>query len=74
LGIHFFLAGVACFGFDAFHVTGLYGPRIWVFDPYGLPGKIQAVNPAWGAEDFNPFVLEGIAFHYICRGYILFCV
>ncbi|MBA0845098.1 hypothetical protein Goarm_023106, partial [Gossypium armourianum] len=31
--------GVACFGFGAFHVTGLYGPRIWVLDPYGLIGK-----------------------------------
>ncbi|KAF7102091.1 hypothetical protein CFC21_103278, partial [Triticum aestivum] len=43
------VAGVACFGFGAFHVTGLYGPGIWVSDPYGLTGKVQAVNPAWGA-------------------------
>ncbi|XVF58302.1 hypothetical protein PTKIN_Ptkin07bG0054200 [Pterospermum kingtungense] len=28
--------GVAYFGFGAFHVTGLYGPGIWVFDPYRL--------------------------------------
>ncbi|VAI75365.1 unnamed protein product [Triticum turgidum subsp. durum] len=55
-GIHLFLAGVAGFGFGAFHVTGLYGPRIWVSGPYGLPGKVQAVNPAWGAEGFDPFV------------------
>ena len=27
-GIHLFLSGLACFGFGAFHVTGLYGPRI----------------------------------------------
>lgn len=33
-GIHLFLSGVACFGFGAFHVTGLYGPGIWVSDPY----------------------------------------
>ncbi|KAL0903038.1 hypothetical protein M5K25_028276 [Dendrobium thyrsiflorum] len=51
-GIHFFLSGVACFGFGAFHVTGLYGPGIWVSDPYGLTGKVQSVNPAWGAEAF----------------------
>lgn len=38
-GIHLFLSGVACFGFGAFHVTGLYGPGIWVSDPYGLTGK-----------------------------------
>ena len=31
-GIHLFLSGVACFGFGAFHVTGLYGPGIWVSD------------------------------------------
>ncbi|KAL5644594.1 hypothetical protein ACJX0J_002069 [Zea mays] len=56
-GIHLFLAGVACFGFGAFHVTGLYGPGIWVSDPYGLTGKVQAVNPAWG-----------IASHHIAAG------
>ncbi|TYH83710.1 hypothetical protein ES332_D02G149300v1 [Gossypium tomentosum] len=49
-GIHLFLSGVACFGFGAFHVTGLYGPGIWVSDPYGLTGKVQPVNPAWGVE------------------------
>ncbi|CAN0898400.1 Photosystem II CP47 reaction center protein [Linum grandiflorum] len=42
-GIHLFLSGVACFGFGAFHVTGLYGPGIWVSDPYGLTGKVQAL-------------------------------
>ncbi|KAK8613807.1 hypothetical protein V6N13_101563 [Hibiscus sabdariffa] len=31
--------GVDCFGFGVFHVTGLYGPGIWVSDPYGLTGK-----------------------------------
>ncbi|CAN6454445.1 unnamed protein product [Victoria cruziana] len=47
-GIHLFLSGVACFGFGAFHVIGLYGPGIWVSDPYGLTGKVQPVNPLWG--------------------------
>ncbi|OIW01445.1 hypothetical protein TanjilG_30919 [Lupinus angustifolius] len=47
---------VACFGFGAFHVTGLYGPGIWVSDPYGLTGRVQPVNPAWGVEGFDPFV------------------
>ncbi|KAL5646341.1 hypothetical protein ACJX0J_003978 [Zea mays] len=52
----------------AFHVTGLYGPGIWVSDPYGLTGKVQAVNPAWGAEGFDPFVPGGIASHHIAGG------
>jgi photosystem II CP47 chlorophyll apoprotein len=68
LGIHFFLAGVACFGFGAFHVMGLYGPRIWVSDPYAVIGKIQAVNLVWDAEGFNPSNLEGIASHHISAG------
>ncbi|KAL3565177.1 hypothetical protein D5086_033223 [Populus alba] len=51
-GIHLFLLGVACFRFGAFHVIGLYGPGIWVFDPYGLIGKVQYVNPVWGVEAF----------------------
>ncbi|QCD92446.1 photosystem II CP47 chlorophyll apoprotein [Vigna unguiculata] len=67
-GIHLFLAGVACFGFGAFHVTGLYGPGIWVSDPYGLTGRIQSVNPAWGVEGFDPFVPGGIASHHIAAG------
>lgn len=67
-GIHLFLSGVACFGFGAFHVTGLYGPGIWVSDPYGLTGKIQPVDPAWGAEGFDPFVPGGIASHHIAAG------
>ncbi|KAF4396265.1 hypothetical protein F8388_019811 [Cannabis sativa] len=67
-GIHLFLSGVACFGFGAFHVTGLYGPGIWVSDPYGLTGRVQAVNPAWGVEGFDPFVPGGIASHHIAAG------
>ncbi|MBA0619785.1 hypothetical protein Godav_005592, partial [Gossypium davidsonii] len=58
-GIHLFLSGVDCFGFSAFHVTGLYGPEIWLSNPYGLTGKVQPVNPVWGVEGFNPFVLAG---------------
>uniref|UniRef100_A0A453JFT7 Photosystem II CP47 chlorophyll apoprotein n=1 Tax=Aegilops tauschii subsp. strangulata TaxID=200361 RepID=A0A453JFT7_AEGTS len=65
------VAGVACFGFGAFHVTGLYGPGIWVSDPYGLTGKIQAVNPAWGAEGFDPFVPGGIASHHIVAAFVV---
>ncbi|KAF4400799.1 hypothetical protein G4B88_004342 [Cannabis sativa] len=67
-GIHLFLSGVACFDFGAFHVTGLYGPGIWVSDPYGLTGRVQAVNPAWGVEGFDPFVPGGIASHHIAAG------
>ncbi|PHT54985.1 Photosystem II CP47 reaction center protein [Capsicum baccatum] len=67
-GIHLFLSGVACFGFGAFHVTGLYGPEIWVSDPYGLMGKVQPVNPAWGVEGFDPFIPGGIASYHIAAG------
>ncbi|KAK5835109.1 hypothetical protein PVK06_010795 [Gossypium arboreum] len=44
---------------------GLYGLGIWVSDPYRLTGKVQIVNPAWGMEGFDPFVLGGIASHHI---------
>ncbi|TYH83309.1 hypothetical protein ES332_D02G124000v1 [Gossypium tomentosum] len=66
--IHLFLSGVACFGFGAFHVIGLYGPGIWVSDPYGLTGKVQPVNPVWGVEGFDHFVPRGIASHHIAAG------
>jgi photosystem II CP47 chlorophyll apoprotein len=67
-GIHLFLSGVLCFGFGAFHVTGLFGPGIWVSDRYGLTRKVQPVAPAWGAEGFDPFVSGGIASHHIAAG------
>ncbi|KAM0064621.1 Photosystem II CP47 reaction center protein [Helianthus debilis subsp. tardiflorus] len=67
-GIHLFLAGLACFGFVSFHVTSLYGPGIWVSDPYGLTGKVQSVNPSCGVEGFDPFVPGGIASHHIAAG------
>jgi hypothetical protein len=42
------------FWVGAFHVTGLYGPGIWVSNPYGLTGRVQSVNPAWGLKIFYP--------------------
>eukprot|EP00984_Skeletonema_dohrnii_P039062 scaffold43021_cov2465-Skeletonema_dohrnii-CCMP3373.AAC.2 len=62
---HIVLSGLLCFGFGAFHVTGLFGPGIWVSDAYGVTGKVQPVAPAWGADGFNPFNPGGIAAHHI---------
>ncbi|EEF37075.1 conserved hypothetical protein [Ricinus communis] len=73
-GIHLFLFGVACFGFGAIHVTGLYGPEIWVSDPYRLTGKVQPISPAWGVEGFDPIVSRGIASHRIAAGTLAFVV
>jgi len=67
-GIHFFLSGSGCFGFGAFHLTGLSGLGIWVSDPYGLTGRVQAVNPPCGVEGFDPFGPGGIASHHIAAG------
>ncbi|RZC72696.1 hypothetical protein C5167_048177 [Papaver somniferum] len=67
-GIHLFLSGVTCFGFGAFHVTGLYGPGIWVSDPYGLTGKVQSVNPAWVVEGFDPLASHHIAAAFVVAG------
>jgi photosystem II CP47 chlorophyll apoprotein len=67
-GIHLFLSGLLCFGFGAFHVTGLFGPGIWVSDPYGITGSVQAVSPSWGADGFDPYNPGGIAAHHIAAG------
>jgi photosystem II CP47 chlorophyll apoprotein len=67
-GIHLFLAGLLCFSFGAFHVSGLYGPGIWVSDPYGLTGSVQPVSPSWGADGFDPYNPGGIASHHIAAG------
>ncbi len=69
-GIHLFLSGLLCFGFGAFHVTGLFGPGIWVSDPYGLTGSVQAVAPEWGPAGFDPFNPGGIAAHHIAAGVV----
>nr|UFP91565.1 photosystem II CP47 chlorophyll apoprotein [Selaginella erythropus] len=67
-GVHPSPPGVPRFGFGASHVTGLLGPGIWVSDPYGLTGRIEAVAPVWTAAGFDPFVPGGIASHHIAAG------
>jgi photosystem II CP47 chlorophyll apoprotein len=69
-GIHLFLSGLLCFGFGAFHLTGLWGPGMWVSDAYGITGSIQPVAPAWGPEGFNPFNPGGIVAHHIAAGIV----
>ncbi|MEH2462051.1 photosystem II chlorophyll-binding protein CP47 [Nostoc sp.] len=69
-GIHLFLSGLLCFGFGAFHLTGLFGPGIWVSDPYGITGAAQAVAPEWGPDGFNPYNPGGIVAHHIAAGVV----
>jgi photosystem II CP47 chlorophyll apoprotein len=69
-GIHLFLSGLLCFGFGAFHLSGVFGPGMWVSDPYGLTGHIQPVAPAWGPEGFDPFNPGGIVAHHIAAGIV----
>ena len=69
-GIHLFLSGLLCFGFGAFHLTGLWGPGMWVSDGYGLTGHIEAVAPEWGPSGFNPFNPGGVVAHHIAAGVV----
>jgi photosystem II CP47 chlorophyll apoprotein len=69
-GIHLFLSGLLCFGFGAFHLTGLFGPGMWVSDAYGLTGNVQPVAPAWGPEGFDPFNPGGVVAHHIAAGIV----
>ena len=69
-GIHLFLSGLLCFGFGAFHQTGLFGPGMWVTDAYGLTGHMQAVAPEWGPAGFDPFNPGGIVAHHIAAGVV----
>jgi photosystem II CP47 chlorophyll apoprotein len=69
-GIHLFLSGLLCFGFGAFHLTGLWGPGMWVSDPYGLTGSVQPVAPEWGPAGFNPFNAGGVVAHHIAAGIV----
>ncbi len=69
-GIHLFLSGLLCFGFGAFHLTGVFGPGMWVSDAYGLTGHVQPVAPAWGPEGFDPFNPGGIVAHHIAAGVV----
>jgi photosystem II CP47 chlorophyll apoprotein len=69
-GIHLFLSGLLCFGFGAFHLTGLWGPGMWVSDPYSLTGSIQPVAPEWGPAGFNPFNPGGVVAHHIAAGVV----
>ncbi|KAM0931964.1 Photosystem II CP47 reaction center protein [Dioscorea sansibarensis] len=67
-GIHLFLFRIGLFWLWRISCNRLYGPGIWVSDPYGLTGKVQSINPAWGVEGFDPFVPGGIASHHIAAG------
>jgi photosystem II CP47 chlorophyll apoprotein len=69
-GIHLFLSGLLCFGFGAFHLTGLFGPGMWVSDPFGVTGHIEPVAPEWGPAGFNPFNPGGIVAHHIAAGIV----
>ena len=67
-GIHLFLSGLLCFGFGAFHLTGLFGPGMWVTDPFGISGHVAPVAPEWGPAGFNPFNPGGVVAHHIAAG------
>jgi photosystem II CP47 chlorophyll apoprotein len=69
-GIHLLLSGLLCFGFGAFHLTGLFGPGMWVSDAYGLTGSVQPIAPEWGPSGFNPFNPGGIVAHHIAAGVV----
>jgi len=69
-GIHLFLSGLLCFGFGAFHLTGLWGPGMWVSDAFGVTGHVQGVAPEWGPGGFNPFNPGGVAAHHIAAGVV----
>jgi len=68
--INLLLAGLLCFGFGAFHLTGLFGPGMWVSDSYGLTGSVQPVAPEWGPDGFNPFNPGGVVAHHIAAGIV----
>ena len=67
-GIHLFLSGLLCFGFGAFHLTGLFGPGMWISDPFGITGHVAPVAPEWGPAGFNPFNPGGVVAHHIAAG------
>jgi photosystem II CP47 chlorophyll apoprotein len=67
-GIHLLLAGLLCFGFGAFHLSGIWGPGMWVSDAFGLTGHVQPVKPDWGVNGFNPFSPGGVVAHHIAAG------
>ncbi|MEM8676870.1 MAG: photosystem II chlorophyll-binding protein CP47 [Cyanobacteria bacterium P01_G01_bin.67] len=69
-GIHLFLSGLLCFGFGAFHLTGLWGPGMWVSDAFGVTGHVQGVAPEWGPAGFNPFNPGGVVAHHIAAGVV----
>ncbi|MGK7906766.1 MAG: photosystem II chlorophyll-binding protein CP47 [Synechococcus sp.] len=69
-GIHLFLSGLLCFGFGAFHLTGVFGPGMWVNDAFGLGGHLQPVAPEWGPAGFDPFNPGGVVAHHIAAGIV----
>jgi hypothetical protein len=50
---------------ETYNIVAAHG---YFGDPYGLTGKVQPVNPAWGVEGFDPFVPGGIALIILQQG------
>jgi photosystem II CP47 chlorophyll apoprotein len=71
-GIHLLISSFLSFFFGLFHVTGLFGPGIWVSDDYGITGCARGVSPEWGPTGFDPYVAGGIASHHISVGLLGF--
>jgi photosystem II CP47 chlorophyll apoprotein len=49
----------------------IFGPGIWVSDPYGLTGSVQPVAPSWGADGFDPYNPGGVASHHIAAEFLV---
>ena len=56
-----------CFGFGAFHVTGLFGPGIWVSHPYGLLVAFNEYH-LLGERRVSSIQPGGIASHHMAGG------
>ncbi|KAI5404809.1 hypothetical protein KIW84_051827 [Lathyrus oleraceus] len=55
-------------GSMALYELTVFYPSDPVLDPMWRQGRVQSVNPAWGVDGFDPFVLGGIASHHIAAG------
>ena len=69
-GIHLTLAGLLCFTYGSFHLTGIFGPGIWTSDSFGLIGGPRDVKPEFTLLNLGPFAYGIIPAHHLGAGFL----
>jgi photosystem II CP47 chlorophyll apoprotein len=70
-GVHLGLAGLGCFSFGYFHLTGSFGPGFWTTDSFGSFGFVRPLQPSFELLSSSFLQYGVLAGHHILAGFVL---